>query len=202
MDIASRSSLGSLPSPITRRALPTGAADPGEPGAKGSPEDGQILPVDTVTLSPQGLAKAELAQPNGFMTDVKNLGALIQSGDLGAAADAFQDLQRGVQADDETITATAPEFKALGKALSRGDAGTAQKAWQTLQTDLDQRISLQGVASCGCPEPAPTGLKCFTYGILGVDRPKGQRAPEETSYSAGQWVGAALKIAGVVALLA
>jgi hypothetical protein len=35
-----------------------------------------------------------------------------------------------------------------------------------------------------------------------VDRPAGQRAAQEEDYSAGQWIGAALKIAGVVALLA
>jgi hypothetical protein len=52
------------------------------------------------------------------------------------------------------------------------------------------------------PIPPPSGLKSFAYGILGVDRPKAQRAAQEADDSAGQWVGAALKIAGVVALIA
>lgn len=57
-------------------------------------------------------------------------------------------------------------------------------------------------SSCANPLPPPTGLKSFAYGILGVDRPHGQKPAQEEDYSAGQWVGAALKIAGVVALIA
>ena len=53
-----------------------------------------------------------------------------------------------------------------------------------------------------CPSPLPiSGTKAFAYGFLGVDRPKEQLPPQEEDYTAGQWVGAALKIGGVLALL-
>jgi hypothetical protein len=52
------------------------------------------------------------------------------------------------------------------------------------------------------PADAPTPLECVTYGVLGIDAPDGQTPSEGTDYHAGQWAGAALKIGGIIALLA
>jgi hypothetical protein len=56
--------------------------------------------------------------------------------------------------------------------------------------------------SAAAPSAPPSRLKTFTYGALGVDRPKGLPAVQEEDYTAGQWASAALKVAGIVALLA
>jgi uncharacterized membrane protein len=48
----------------------------------------------------------------------------------------------------------------------------------------------------------PSALESITYGVLGIDPPDGQPAAQDADYHAGQWAGAALKIGGVIALLA
>jgi hypothetical protein len=53
----------------------------------------------------------------------------------------------------------------------------------------------------GAHEP-PSGLKSFGYGALGVSAPKDQPTSGEDAYSAGQWAGAALKVGGIIAILA
>jgi hypothetical protein len=57
------------------------------------------------------------------------------------------------------------------------------------------------VQASGEHEP-PSGLKSFGYGALGVGAPKNQPAANEDDYSAGQWTGAALKVGGIIAILA
>jgi len=69
----------------------------------------------------------------------------------------------------------------------------------------DEQSAADGATTAGDPAPStesPSGIKSFTYGALGITPDAGQTSKNDSSYSAGQWTGAALKVGGIIALLA
>jgi len=80
-------------------------------------------------------------------------------------------------------------------------AKAAQGAAGTDAT-LSASTGQAGDSDANASTDPPTPVECVTYGVLGIDPPDGQTPSESCDYHAGQWAGAALKIGGIIALLA
>ncbi|SAK80736.1 hypothetical protein AWB80_05098 [Caballeronia pedi] len=50
------------------------------------------------------------------------------------------------------------------------------------------------------PTDAPSSVKSFAYGALGLERPEVQATDTNGFYTAGKWVAAAVTIGGIVSL--
>ena len=91
------------------------------------------------------------------------------------------------------------------KASRKADADqplTADAASSVAQTAPATDTVETGAAAASATKPPSSGAKCFAYGVLGVERPDDTTPATDHSYSVGNWTGAALKIGGIVALLA
>jgi len=186
MDIASGSTLGSPTLSAPRlRPLALAKAD-GDGGEAAGGARGTALPQDSLSLSPEGLASAAGRSASGEAArsgpTAGNAASVRPGPDAGASAPR-PDPSAGIPA------AVQPDPAAALPPAALPNAGAPQ-------------ATRPGAAPGTGPVAPPSGMKSFAYGILGVDRPKGQKPAQEEDYSAGQWVGAALKIAGVVALIA
>jgi len=94
--------------------------------------------------------------------------------------------------------AAAPATPAASVELQGRDLSQASGS----KADPAQPQGAQGGAQADGAHEPPSGLKSFGYGALGVSAPKDQPASNEDAYSAGQWAGAALKVGGIIAILA
>lgn len=117
----------------------------------------------------------------------------LQGRDLSQAGDS--------RADPAVYTAAPVAAQQASAVKSDAQPGDAQGDPAPAQ---DARVSdgPAGDAKAAEAKPAPSSLKSFGYGALGVSAPKGQPASNEDAYSAGQWTGAVLKVGGIIALLA
>jgi hypothetical protein len=87
-------------------------------------------------------------------------------------------------------------------------AASAQDSAQTGPADSEDQAAVQGTAGNGGGNLPASGaepvspVQVFTYGALGVDAPDGTSASQKSDYQAGEWTGAAVKVGGIIALLA
>ena len=107
----------------------------------GTDTSGSALDAGTDLLSisaqAQWASRSQSAHP--FKTDFEHLGALISSGDLTGAKQAYAAMQEKMQAHPRGPGDSDPmasDFAAIGKALAAGDATSAQSAWNALETQL------------------------------------------------------------------
>jgi hypothetical protein len=153
----------------------------------------QSAPRPAAAAAPSATQASPAAAPATPAASVE-----LQGRDLSQASDP--------KADPAVYTAApvaAQQASAVKSDAQPGDAqpGDAQGDPAPAQ---DARVSdgPAGDAKAAEAKPAPSSLKSFGYGALGVSAPKGQPASNEDAYSAGQWTGAVLKVGGIIALLA
>jgi hypothetical protein len=78
----------------------------------------------------------------------------------------------------------------------------AQSVLPAAPADAETAASAATASGTDSSAEPPSGIQSVTYGFLGIDPPDGQPAAQDSDYRAGQWAGAALKVGGVIALLA
>jgi hypothetical protein len=113
---------------------------------------------------------------------------------------AFQDhLAPGTPAPAQD-PAPAGKGEAAGKdaAASQGQAAGKDAA----ATQGQAKVSAEAAAEAKAAEGGTSSAKAFAYGALGVDAPEGESSEQKDDYQAGQWAGAAVKVGGIIALLA
>jgi hypothetical protein len=113
-------------------------------------------------------------------------------------------VQSATQASPAAAPATpAASVELQGRDLSQASDPKADPAvYSAAPVAAQQASAVKSAAQASdAPEP-PSGLKSFGYGALGVSAPKDQPTSGEDAYSAGQWAGAALKVGGIIAILA
>jgi hypothetical protein len=107
--------------------------------------------------------------------------------------------------DEVSLTSTSEPTTAgaTSEEATSADA-TSAEATPADSTSEDATPAEATPAAGGSASPAetPSDLKAFGYGALGIDLQPEQASPQAQSYSAGQWTGAALKVGGIIALLA
>jgi hypothetical protein len=148
----------------------------------------QSAPRPAAAAAPSATQASPAAAPATPAASVE-----LQGRDLSQASDP--------KADPAVYTAAPVAAQQASAVKSDAQPGDVQGDPAPAQ---DARVSdgPAGDAKAAEAKPAPSSLKSFGYGALGVSAPKGQPASNEDAYSAGQWTGAVLKVGGIIALLA
>lgn len=100
---------------------------------------------------------------------------------------------------DPNAAPTQPATPSPATATTPSTPSTATTATTATTTTTTPVAATATDAASAQP---PSEFKSVTYGALGIDPPDGQPTSQDDDYRAGQWAGAALKVGGVIALLA
>lgn len=91
--------------------------------------------------------------------------------------------------------------------ITRTGAATLNPAMdRTLEARMPQETRPTANNGATTKEPdegaeAPSSLKAFAYGALDLEKPEDMAEETDSAYSAGEWLGAAAKVGGIISLL-
>jgi hypothetical protein len=166
-------------------------AKPTQAHLLGAARDNQGRRYKLIGTSTEGTMEITSTRPVSRPTATAPAGA---AGRTGAAAPAAKD-----KAAAGGASAFQDQLDTASQAQARDSAAAAVAPAARDRSGASAQVAAEAEAAS---KDGVSTAKVFAYGALGVDAPEGETEDQKGDYKAGQWTGAAVKVGGILALLA